>query len=92
MMTELHSDGVRTIIVEKLDRLARDVVVQEACIADLRKNGFTLVSVAEPDLDGIRSDAVAQYDKSQIVAKPRGRAYGSARTSGITQKRPMVIT
>jgi DNA invertase Pin-like site-specific DNA recombinase len=50
MMTELHSDGVRTIIVEKLDRLARDLMVQEACIADLRKNGFTLVSVAEPDL------------------------------------------
>jgi DNA invertase Pin-like site-specific DNA recombinase len=81
MMAALHSNGVRTIIVEKLDRLARDLMVQEACIADLRKNGFTLVSVAEPDL--MESDptrvlmrqlmgAVAQYDKSQIVAKLRG--------------------
>jgi DNA invertase Pin-like site-specific DNA recombinase len=81
MMTALHSNGVRTIIIEKLDRLARDLMVQEATIADLQKHGFTLVSVAEPDL--MASDptrilmrqlmgAVAQYDKSQIVLKLRG--------------------
>ena len=81
MMAILHSNGVRTIIVEKLDRVARDLMVQEACIADLQKYGFTLISVAEPDL--MASDptrvlmrqlmgAVAQYDKSQIVAKLRG--------------------
>jgi DNA invertase Pin-like site-specific DNA recombinase len=81
LMTILHSNGVRTIIIEKLDRLARDLMVQETAIADLRRNGFALVSVAEPDL--MASDptrvlmrqlmgAVAQYDKSQIVAKLRG--------------------
>jgi DNA invertase Pin-like site-specific DNA recombinase len=81
MMAALHANGVRTIIVEKLDRVARDLMVQEACIADLRKYGFTLISVAEPDLmanDPTRvlmrqlMGAVAQYDKSQIVAKLRG--------------------
>lgn len=81
MMAALHSNGVRTIVVEKLDRLARDLMVQEAAIADLRKHGFTLVSVAEPDLmanDPTRvlmrqlMGAVAQYDKSTIVAKLRG--------------------
>ena len=81
MMTALHSNGVRTIIIEKLDRLARDLMVQEATIADLQKHGFTLVSVAEPDLmatDPTRilmrqlMGAVAQYDKSQIVLKLRG--------------------
>jgi DNA invertase Pin-like site-specific DNA recombinase len=81
MMAALHSNGVRTIIVEKLDRLARDLMVQEAAIADLRKYGFELVSVQEPDLmanDPTRvlmrqlMGAVAQYDKSQIVAKLRG--------------------
>jgi DNA invertase Pin-like site-specific DNA recombinase len=81
LMATLHSNGVRTIVIEKLDRLARDLMVQETAIADLRKNGFTLISVAEPDL--MASDptrvlmrqlmgAVAQYDKSQIVAKLRG--------------------
>jgi DNA invertase Pin-like site-specific DNA recombinase len=81
MMTALHGDGVGTIIIEKLDRLARDLMVQEATIADLQKHGFTLISVAEPDLmanDPTRvlmrqlMGAVAQYDKSQIVLKLRG--------------------
>ena len=81
LMATLHSNGVQNIVIEKLDRLARDLMVQETAIADLRKNGFTLISVAEPDL--MASDptrvlmrqlmgAVAQYDKSQIVAKLRG--------------------
>jgi Resolvase, N terminal domain len=50
LMTALHADGVKAIIIEKLDRLARDLMVQEATIADLQKYGFTLISVAEPDL------------------------------------------
>jgi DNA invertase Pin-like site-specific DNA recombinase len=81
MITTLHGNGVTTIVIEKLDRLARDLMVQEATIADLQKHGFTLISVAEPDL--MASDptrilmrqlmgAVAQYDKCQIVLKLRG--------------------
>jgi len=50
MMTALHSNGVQAVIIEKLDRLARDLMVQEATIADAAKQGFTLISVAEPDL------------------------------------------
>src|ERR1017187_2643819 len=91
MMTALHSNGVRTIIIEKLDRIARDLMVQEATIADLQKHGFTLVSVAEPDL--MASDptrilmrqlmgAVAQYDKSQIVLKLRGARMRKRATAG----------
>lgn len=78
MMTALHSNGVRAIIIERLDRLARELMVQEATIAELQKQGFTLVSVQEPDL--MSSDPAriafrqmmgvfAQYDKSQIVLK-----------------------
>jgi DNA invertase Pin-like site-specific DNA recombinase len=91
LMATLHSNGVRTIVIEKLDRLARDLMVQETAIADLRKNGFSLVSVAEPDL--MASDptrvlmrqlmgAVAQYDKSQIVAKLRGARMRKKATEG----------
>jgi DNA invertase Pin-like site-specific DNA recombinase len=81
LMTALHSNGVKMVIVEKLDRLARDLMVQETIVADLRKHGFELVSVAEPDLmatDPTRilvrqmMGAVAQYEKSQIVLKLRG--------------------
>ena len=81
LMAKLHADGVRTVIIEKLDRLARDLMVQESVIADLRKYGFELISVHEPDL--MASDptrvllrqmmgALAQYDKSQIVVRLRG--------------------
>lgn len=81
LMATLHSNGIRTILIERLDRLARDLMVQEAAIADLRKHGFTLISAAEPDLmanDPTRVlmrqllGAVAQYDKSQVVLKLRG--------------------
>jgi hypothetical protein len=34
----LHSNGMRTVVIERLDRLAREIMIQEATIADLRKN------------------------------------------------------
>jgi hypothetical protein len=36
-MMALHRNGVRTILIEKLDRVARDLMVQETVIADLHK-------------------------------------------------------
>lgn len=78
MLVALLSNGVKTILIEKLDRLARDLMVQEAIIKDLKKQGFTLISVAEPDLcidDPGRKlmrqimGAIAEYDKTMIVAK-----------------------
>ena len=81
MMTALHANGTKLVVVEKLDRLARDLMIQESIIADLRANGFQLISVAEPDL--LQDDpgrtmfrqfmgAIAQYDKTSIVLKLRG--------------------
>ena len=40
-----HANGVKLILIEKLDRLARDLMIQETIIGDLRKYGFELVSV-----------------------------------------------
>jgi DNA invertase Pin-like site-specific DNA recombinase len=79
---------VRTVVIEKLDRLAHDLMVQETIIADLRKHGFELASVAEPDLmanDPTRilvrqmMGAVAQYEKSQISSSFAARGCGSGR-------------
>ena len=98
LMTALHSNGVRVVIIERLDRLARDLMVQETIIADLRKNGFEVVSVAEPDL--MASDptrvlvrqmmgAVAQYEKCQIVLKLRGaRLRKKAKTGRCEGRKP----
>ena len=38
------------ILALPLDRLARDLMVQETIIGDMRRQGFELVSVTEPDL------------------------------------------
>lgn len=98
LMTALHADGVKTIIIEKLDRLARDLMIQETVVADLQKHGFTLISVAEPDLmatDPTRilmrqlMGAVAQYDMSQIVLKLRGaRQHMKAKTGRCEGRKP----
>lgn len=81
LMTALHSNGVKLVLVERLDRLARDLMVQETIIGDLRKNGFELISVTEPDLlqdDPSRKlmrqifGAIAEYEKTMIVLKLRG--------------------
>jgi DNA invertase Pin-like site-specific DNA recombinase len=81
MMSILLSDGVKTVLIERLDRLARDLMVQESVIADFQRKELTLVSVSEPDLltgDPSRIlmrqmlGAFFQYEKTLLVAKLRG--------------------
>src|SRR4051812_25401267 len=48
LLASIASTDVTVVIIEKLDRLARDLMVQETIIGDLRKRGIELVSVAEP--------------------------------------------
>jgi DNA invertase Pin-like site-specific DNA recombinase len=80
MMVELMSDGVKLVVVEKLDRLARDQMVQETIIQALLKQGFELVSAASGEQDLCGNDpgrklmrtimgAIAEYDKTMIVLK-----------------------
>jgi DNA invertase Pin-like site-specific DNA recombinase len=81
LLAALASNTVRHVLVEKLDRLARDLMVQETIIGDIRKQGYQIVSVCEPDLcsdDPSRKlirqifGAIAEYDKAMIVLKLRG--------------------
>ncbi len=98
MMTALHSNGTKLVLVEKLDRLARDLMVQETIIGDLRKNGFELVSVMEPDLlqdDPSRKlmrqvfGAISEYEKTMIVLKLRGaRARSRAKNGRCEGRKP----
>ena len=81
LLEALAADDVQIVLIEKLDRLARDLMVQETIIGDLRKRGFGFISVTEPDL--LENDptrvlmrqifgAIAEYEKAMIVAKLRG--------------------
>lgn len=98
MLEALASNGAKTVIIERLDRLARDLMVQENIIADLRKRGFDLISVAEPDLcsnDPSRVlmrqifGSIAQYDRAMTVAKLRGaRERMKARTGRCEGRKP----
>ncbi|MGD0669931.1 MAG: recombinase family protein [Bryobacteraceae bacterium] len=74
-----HLNGVRTIIVERLDRLARELFIQEYILRDLKQRGVTLVSVGEQDLDSDPArvlfrqimGAIGQYDRTMVVLKLR---------------------
>jgi DNA invertase Pin-like site-specific DNA recombinase len=81
MMEALHGDGIKLVLVESLGRLARDLMVQESILHDLKRHGFDLVSVTEPDLcsdDPSRKlmrqimGAFHEYEKQMIVVKLRG--------------------
>jgi DNA invertase Pin-like site-specific DNA recombinase len=80
LLIALQENGVTTMIIEKLDRLARDLMVQESIIADLIKRGYTLISTHEPDLlsdDPGRKlmrqimGAIHEYDRAMLVQKLR---------------------
>jgi DNA invertase Pin-like site-specific DNA recombinase len=71
-------NGVKTIIVEKLDRLARELFIQEYIVRDFSKRGLTLLtahSEATDDEDPTRTlfrqmlGAIAQYDRTMTVRK-----------------------
>lgn len=78
MMASMQDGG--TVIIERLDRLARDLGIQEYIVRDLKKRRVALISTAEPDLGSADPTrilfrqilgAVAQYDRAQIEAKLR---------------------
>ncbi len=81
LVEALHSNGVKLVLIERLDRLARDLAIQEAVIGDLKRNGFEIISAEEPDLcsgDLARKlmrqvlGAFAEYERDMIVSKLRG--------------------
>jgi DNA invertase Pin-like site-specific DNA recombinase len=81
MLTALHSNGVKLVICEKYDRVARDSMWIEWAIRHLSENGFSLVSASEPELaddsDPHRKamrgmiSIFAELEKSALVLKLR---------------------
>ncbi len=90
MFIDLEDGAVDTVIIEKLDRLARDLMIQENIFREFKRLGVTLISVFEPDLcsdDPTRKmirvilGAVAEWDRAMIsyrtkAARDRIRARG----------------
>lgn len=78
MMIALEESEVKIVIIERIDRLARNLTVQERILDDLQKQGITIISVCDGDLlkdDPTRKlvrqvlGAIAEYDKTMTVLK-----------------------
>lgn len=81
LLDRLESNGVRTVIVERADRLARDLMVQEVIVGQFAKiqariltaDGMDLTSSDDPTRSLIRQvlGAVAEFEKNVVVLKLR---------------------
>lgn len=81
LLAAVESNGVKTVIVERADRLARDLIVSELILQDFRRAGVAVIEAssgenladgsADPSRDLIRHilGAIAQYDKRVTVLK-----------------------
>ncbi len=83
LLDALESNGVRTVLVERADRLARDLMVSEVILGQFRDIGVNVIA-ADSGTDLTASDddptrvlirqvlgAVSQFEKSVIVLKLR---------------------
>jgi DNA invertase Pin-like site-specific DNA recombinase len=96
LLAAVASRNVSVVLVEKLDRLARDLMIQETILRDLQRRGVTLVSTMEPDLcsdDPSRKlvrqimGCIAEYEKSMIVSKLAGARQRMRAKTGICEGR-----
>jgi DNA invertase Pin-like site-specific DNA recombinase len=78
MMLALMSNGTRCVIVEKMDRIARDFWIQESVVRSILAKGFEFLSTAEPDLCSTDPNrkfirqmlgCVAELDKNNVVMR-----------------------
>jgi DNA invertase Pin-like site-specific DNA recombinase len=74
----LNANGTKLVLIERLDRLGRELMIQENLLAQFVKQGFEIVSVTEPSLcdeDATRVlirqmlGAIGQFDRTRIVEK-----------------------
>ncbi len=94
LFARIRSNGVRLIVIERTDRLARDLMVGEVLLAEFRKLGVTVIAAdSGTDLTAGDDDptrvlirqvlgAVAQFEKSVIVAKLRAARVRQRRATG----------
>lgn len=95
MVATILGNGVRTILVESLDRLARDVMVQSALLAKLAQHGITLVNcITGEDVTAAMSEdptrraliqiqsVFSELEKSRLVSKLRRAREAKKKTTG----------
>jgi len=82
LLDRLESNGVQTVIVERADRLARDIMIQEVLVGQCVKIGVRILTADGVDLTNDGDDptrrlirqvlgAVSEFEKRVIVLKLR---------------------
>lgn len=94
LLTRIKANGVRLVLVERADRLARDLIVSELILAEFRRHDVRVIAAdsgteltaadGDPTRTLIRQvlGAVAQFEKSVLVAKLRAARVRKRRTEG----------
>lgn len=94
LFVRIKANGVRVVLVERADRLARDLMVGELILAEFRKHGVKVIAcdsgtdLTVDDDDPTRVlirqvlGAVSQWDKSVIVQKLRAARERRRRDTG----------
>ena len=94
LLDYIESNGVKVILVERADRLARDLMVSEVILGQFRDLGVSVIS-ADSGVDLTTGDddptrtlirqvlgAVSQFEKSVIVLKLRAARERTKRKTG----------
>jgi DNA invertase Pin-like site-specific DNA recombinase len=93
LLDRIESNGVKVVIVERADRLARDLMVNEVIVDQLTRAGARVLTADGADLTSADGDptrtlirqvlgAVAQFEKSVIVLKLRAARDRKRRRDG----------
>jgi DNA invertase Pin-like site-specific DNA recombinase len=94
LLARIRSNGVRVVIVERADRLARDLIVGELILNQLRELGVNVIAADcgteltagddDPTRVLIRQvlGAVAQFEKAVIVSKLKAARVRARRATG----------
>lgn len=94
LLDHVESDGIDAVLVERADRLARDLMVSEVILGQFRDLGVSVIS-ADSGVDLTTGDddptrtlirqvlgAVSQFEKSVIVLKLRAARERTKRKTG----------
>lgn len=93
LLDRIESNGVKTILVERADRLARDLMVNEVIVHQFTRLGARVLTSDGADLAADENEptktlirqvlaAVSQFDKSVVVLKLRAARERVKRRSG----------
>lgn len=98
LMTRINGNGVRVVIVEDASRFARELMVQEQGILELRRAGVRILTSGGDDLTAssdpgrtmIRQimGSFSEYEKARLVAKLKSARDRKRESTGRCEGRP----